>query len=232
MKFLFIAIFIFSFVWCDIFSKKEIILQEGNYTIKDDNISIGQTGFVIRDGKYIIDYAFVIANNSKYKKLEFKEYDIFDKDFFEAVDKKPKVGDKIIFGLLNKRAMIICNSRKDFNQIKKDYDNIYFIHPDMLASHLAIENDPSPGFDDFFQVADDYYIGLYFVCLPEKHKIAIVDARTFTTLKSKDYTPLDKKSELPFYTRVKEIDTSIFNFDDERVIDYSKYYTKLLNKED
>ena len=206
-------------------------LDSNTSLIDSGDIISGQTGIVIRDNKYIIDYVFTKKsdNNSTIKHLSYKRYDLFDKDFFKSIDDKPMMGDKILFGYLNSRAMIVCNSRKDFIQIQKDYDQINFIHPDMLASYLAVEYDPSPALDDFNAVATNFYFGLYLICLPKQNKIAIVDSLTLNVLELRDYTPLDtSEKNLPFYTRVENIETSIFNFDDDRVENYSKYYNKLL----
>jgi hypothetical protein len=220
----------FFVLFSDVFSRYQIDIDDKNISvINSDDVISGETGIVIRDDKYIIDYAFTSLDKDEVKKVVFKRYTLFDKDFFESIDSVPKSGDKILFGYLNSRAMIVCNSRKDLIQIEKDYDQIKFIHPDMLASYLAVEYDPSPALDDFMATATDFYLGLYFFCLPKKNKIAIVDSLTLNVLELIDYTPLDiSEKQLPFYTRVENIETSIFNFDDDRVVDYSKYYNKLL----
>ena len=67
-----------------------------------------------------------------------------------------------------------------------------------------------------------------------ENKVFIIDTKTFTILESYAISYENTKNMMPFYTRIEEIEDSIFNlsffdfFSETKNLSYNDYYKRIL----
>ena len=104
-----------------------------------------------------------------------------------------------------------------------------FIHSDIFAAKLKINNQPYPTKEDFQEFAIEQNLGTIFFVLD--NKVFIVDTKTFAILESYALNYNNNEIQMPFYTRVEEIESSILDFSffsDKKSLSYDEYYKRIL----
>jgi len=139
------------------------------------------------------------------------------------------VGDEVVLGYGYQRALLIAPSEELYYNITKQL-NLKWIHPDIFATMLSFNAHPTPLKSDFKEFSNTMSVGVIFFFLDDK--LYMVDAQSFKVLSVVD-TPFKnpEKADLPFYTRVGEIDSHWWNFGEgtDKLESYS-YYKKLLGE--
>ena len=128
-----------------------------------------------------------------------------------------------------RNATIIAPNHNIFTQIRDTFSKVNFIHPDIFASYLKLENAPVPSKKDMMIFAKKNNIGIFYFYI--QNKIYMVDMRTFKVIDNYELKANDETDISPFYTRIKGIKMSLFDFGAKKVENYSLYYKKLLNLE-
>jgi hypothetical protein len=219
----------------DIFTKKEYPVQSikknDTVTILAQNLIKGQSAFVIH--KYDSDHASVLyrAMVKKCKdtrcELKLKAFDTFKQDALPKSNLRVSLEDTVVINALNRSALVIAPDSIVLNHIQKKYeDQVVFIHPDQFGAYLAIEQHPSPSKEDFKQFAKEQAVGLVFFSI--ENKIYIADADTLAVLRIDQSHKSPKEENVPFYTRVEEIEEAPIDFSSSPVNNYTQYYKKLL----
>ncbi len=101
------------------------------------------------------------------------------------------------------QSLLIAPDFNNYKAVKDDFAQNNFIHRDLFAASLKFQNQPLPRIEDFQKFAIEQNLGTIFIVL--NRKIFIYDAKTFTLLDSYSLQIGSSKKQLPFFTRVEEI---------------------------
>ena len=181
----------------------------------DKKIPNGMTGFIIHNNMVI---GKAISNgNYNVNYLSFLK---LKNDALATPNITPKKGDTIIFGIYNKRWLLIAPNQESYLKTIKNNPNISFISSDIFATYF----DTKPTQKDFIKFCKDFNIGIINFVLDKNY---IVDANSFIIL---DKTNLKKEINYkkPFYTNYKKFKKSLFSFKPKIWINY--YNNMLKNK--
>lgn len=211
----------------------ESIDNENNVaTIKVDKIDVGMSGFVVQkfdeDHSSILNSAVVQSYDAQsgIATLKLSAYTDLENDALPKGNWKAKVGDVVILAFAYNKALLIAPTSDIYNRITKGARTIEWIHPDIFATMLSAEGHPTPLKSDFDNMSSSTYIGLIFLYLDKK--LYTLDSKSFKILNVSDLVLEQTKVELPFYSRVEEIDASWFGEGSDELESYEPYYYELL----
>ncbi len=211
--------------------ESKIISIDGRYaTIKNsDSFRVGSSGVVVHNfGKNhssIVAKVIAVSKDGESAKVVFKRFDDLKQDVLPVPKVLPTVGDKVILNYLYNHALPIAPNYKTYNKIITKYPSISWLHPDLFAAKLFSESNPSPNREDFKAICKDYSFSLLYFAL--NNRGYFVDCNSFKVLKEESLDTGDKKM-LPFYSRIKDIDTSWLSFGKSKISNYDNYYKMLL----
>ena len=208
---------------------KTIILKSENYsaTVKDIDAPIGSSGIVIHYFDKIHSTIVARAELIDKNKIEFKVFDALKQKALPTPNILPKAGDKVILNYLYNRGLIIAPNYKTYKNIIKNHNKIEWLHPDLFAAQLSKEKNPAPTKENFKNFCNRYAVGIIYMAISNKGYF--VDCYSFKRVYEEPLNMDYSETRLPFYSRVKEIESSWFNFyGDNEVKDYTNYYMNLM----
>lgn len=226
---LFLAIFTLS-IFADITpNKTTTILKSYNDGALVNNVEapIGSSGVVVHYFDKI--HSTIVARTEliNKNKIAYRVFDALKQKALPTPKILPKNGDKVILNYLYDRALIIAPNFKTYQNIKKSHKEIEWLHPDLFAAELSISKNPAPTKEDFKNFCNKYSIGLLYFAI--KDRGYFVDCYSFKKVDFENIKIEGNEIQLPFYSRIKEIQSSWFNFyGASEVRDYTNYYTNLL----
>jgi len=141
---------------------------------------------------------------------------------------EPKLGDKVTLGYNYHRALLISPNASVYKKISSFHKQRRWVHPDIFASVLSSNGHPSPLIEDFKSTCRANNIGLIGFVL--KNSFVTVDCQSFKIIEVKSSTLDTTEVQLPFYTRVSQIEANWFGEGSNELTEYTPYYTKLLAK--
>ncbi len=196
-------------------------------------VPVGSSGVVIREfddeHESIIAKAIVEEKNEKEMKIRFKPFDMLKQDALPTPKIKPRKGDKVILNYLYDRAFVIVPNEESYLEVLSQFPAISWIHPDILAAFLSKEYNPQPSKEDFQKVCNKNASMLLFFAIGDKGYF--VDCNTFKIIKETPFDKKDSKEMVPFYSRIGEIESNIFDLTKGKIENYETYYKKLLGIE-
>jgi hypothetical protein len=213
--------------------KSQILSIQGNRAIIKDSkdIVVGSSGIVVHrfsdDTSTIIARVDVINKSNGKATLGFKTYRALKQQALPLPGIAPSVGDKVILNYMYDRALIVAPNYKVYNEITRHFKNITWVHPDIIAAYLAREYRPNPDKKIFQKICRQHIASLIFFAL--HNEAVFVDCNNFKIVKRLKGGRV-RTAQLPFYTRVKGIDTSWFDFSSSKMDSYSNYYKSLINR--
>ncbi|WP_368030733.1 plasminogen-binding N-terminal domain-containing protein [Arcobacter sp. s6] len=213
-------------------------IDDNKSTINIGNLIIGQTGIIVHiydnDKKLIVSNAKVISSNSNSSVVEFFKFDDLKQDALPTTKRMVEKGDVLVLNYMYNSSLLITPTQDTFQTVRNNFKLNNFIHSDILAAKLKINNKPFPTKEDFQEFAIEQNLGTIFFVL--NNKVYILDTKTFTILDSYALSYENSESQMPFYTRVEEIEASILDFSfsdllffkDKKVLSYNEYYQEIL----
>ena len=207
-----------------------ISVDEGVGTIIDNSdIVVGSSGVVMHkfDGAQssIIARAVVTQKGGGFAKVRFEVFDTLAQKALPIPGIMPKSGDEIILNYLYNRSLIVVPNKEIYAEVTNAFKDITFIHPDIVGSYLSYEYKPNPSRDDFRKICAQNSTGLIFIAMDGEGVFA--DCGSFKPLRSFKSGKV-AYYQLPFYSRVGEIKTLIWDFTNGPISDYDKHYRYLL----
>jgi hypothetical protein len=188
-------------------------------TINIGNLKEGQTGIIKHvypnQHSVVVANAKVIQSTANSSTLEFFEFDDIKQSAIPTTKRVPQEGDTFILNYLYDAAYIVAPTSQAFNVVTQKFKNTRFLHSDIFATHLKLENEPLPSKETFTGFSKFQNLGTIFFVV--NNKVHIVDSKTFTVLHSYDISYSNAQEQLPFYTRVAEINKAFWD------IDFAKY---------
>jgi hypothetical protein len=211
-------------------------IKDNRSTINIGNLVIGQSGIIVHiynnDKRIIVSNAKVISSNENNSVIEFFEFDDLKQDALPTTKRKVEKGDVLVLNYMYNASLLITPTQNSFQKIRDNFKLNNFIHSDIFAAKLKIENKPYPTKEDFQKFAIEQNLGTIFFALD--NKVYIVDTKTFTILESYFVSYENNEAQMPFYTRVEEIEDSILDFSlfsDKKELSYNDYYKRILGLE-
>jgi len=200
-------------------------------TIKIKNIDIGVNGFVYHsiEGEHnmILNNAVVTKydKDSKLATLELSEYTALRNNALPSGKWKVQVGDTAILAFGYTRGLLIAPSEEIYYRITR-HSKLQWIHPDIFATILSFNGHPTPLREDFTKLSIASSVGLIYIFLDKQ--LYTIDSKSFKILTVIKADLLQDETNLPFYTRVPEIDANWFGEGSDELEYYEPYYYKLL----
>ncbi|MCI7023416.1 MAG: plasminogen-binding N-terminal domain-containing protein [Campylobacter sp.] len=193
----------------------------------------GSSGVVLRSFgnglKSIIARAVVDSKHTSTANVRFEVYSALKQSSLPVPNFTPQAGDEVVLNYLYDRSLIIAPNAEVYNQVVEVFSNITFVHPDLVGAMLSMDYKPNPSQDDFRRACALNAAGLIFIALDGKSMF--VDCGSFSILKSFKSGQI-AQYHLPFYTRVRDINTVFWKLDSEHINNYDKYYRFLLNTDE
>jgi len=232
----------FSFLFLSLFLEAKPLFSEYKTSLLSANatsgtitdapeVLVGGSGVVIHrfDAKTatIISRVDVISKSGGKAELRFEKFNMLAQGAFPDTGVKPSAGDEVIINYLYDRALIIAPNQATYTQIIKKYPDMTWVHPDLVAGYLTKLYRPNPDRAIFQDACYQNSASIIFFAIGAKGHF--VDCNNFNTLQSIDITP-SEGTEVPFYSRIKNIETSWFNWGSANIPDYNTYYSSIIRK--
>ncbi len=212
------------------YNTKILSIKDRFAQVADSNdIVVGSSGIVIHsfddETSSIIARVSVVKKDGKFATVQFEVFDLLEQAAFPIPGILPQVGDKVTLNYLYNRALIVAPNETVFNEVTKHFDNIEWIHPDLMASYLAVDYKPAPSRNSFDVMCRKNTAGLIFFALDQRGFFA--DCQSLHVLKTLKSGHISKY-QLPFYNRVGGIDTVFWKWRNKHIRDYNSHYARLL----
>lgn len=217
-------------------------MKDDKAIIKVDDIQVGVSGVVVKN--IDTNHSSIVANATvvKYDKetnfalLEMSKYDILTQEALPDGKYYPEVGDKVMLASSYRRALLIAENDKTYQNIVDRIPSLSWTSPDEFATFLSHKGHPTPLKSDIQEFCAESHIGLLYISLD--NSLFTIDCNSFVLLQTMpmkaDYSdPI----MVPFFTNVPYIDSSwlqsIFNFfgggdDIIELEEYEPYYKMLI----
>ena len=139
----------------------------------------------------------------------------------------PKVGDNVVFYMLEDRGFIIASTQTDYqNAIFALAPELKLIHPDLFASFLTTARSAEPNANQFRAFCSNIQAtNVYFALSDGIYK---TDCYTLVVLDKTPFSETNATAQKPFYNRIGEIPTGYFGMFKQDIGDYEKYYRALI----
>lgn len=173
----------------------------------------------------IIARADVVQKDGSRAILKVSKFEMIAQGSFPDTGIKPTVGDDVIVNYLYDRALIIVPNQDVFKDVTKQYSDITWIHPDLVAAYLTKLYRPNPDKKLFQQACYQNASSLIFFGVQSKGYF--MDCNNFNVLKIIDIRT-GGETQKPFYARINNIESSWFSWDSKEMKDYHSYYQTLL----
>lgn len=209
-----------------------ISVDEGVGTIIDSpGIVVGSSGVVMHRfdniQSSIIARAVVTQKGGGFAKVRFEVFDALEQKALPLPGILPKSGDELVLNYLYDRSLIVAPNKEIYSEVVGAFKGVTFIHPDIVGSYLSYEYKPNPSRDDFRKMCNQSAAGLIFIAM--NNEAVFADCQSFEPLK-RFQSGAVKYYQLPFYTRVKDIDTVFWKWGSEQISDFDRHYKALLKE--
>lgn len=195
-------------------------------TINVGNLKIGQSGIInhtYSDGKkLIVSSAFVIESNTNTSKIKFLPFLDLKQNALPTSNRKASNGDEFVLNYLYDFSLLIAPNNESFKLVRHKFKESTFVHSDLFAAFLKYIHKPLPTKEMIQDFALSQNMGTIFMII-ESH-VYILDSRTFAILDKKPLKTFVISEQMPFYTRVEKIETSLFTQDYFQWLKLAKKY--------
>ena len=172
----------------------------------------------------VVDY----NNETGVAQLKMSEFNLLQNDALPKGNWSVEVGDSAVLAFGYTRAFLLAPNEEVYHKVSSASKSLQWIHPDIFATILSFNGHPTPLKEDFNVLADSASVGILFFYLDKK--VYTLDSKSFKILNISD-APIEQKSvELPFYTRVEDIDSAWWGEGSSKLEDYESYYYELMIK--
>lgn len=201
-------------------------------TVKTARVEPGVSGFVVRH--FTPEHSAIIANavadrydeDSRTLKVSLSEYTGLRQNSLPKGEWEPEAGDELILAFAYSRGTLIAPTRQIYRQITEQVKTVEWMHPDTLATYLSFQGHPSPLKEDLSGFCTVATTGLLFFYIGDA--LLTADCQSLSVLQISRAGLSYDHPQVPFYTRVKEIDANWFGAGSDTIEDYDAYYLKLL----
>ncbi|MFT5659422.1 MAG: hypothetical protein ACI9TV_000038 [Sulfurimonas sp.] len=201
-------------------------------TIKVNKIDIGVSGFLVhrlsqRTSSILKSLEVVDYNEATgIATLKMAKFDSLLQNSLPTGNWDVEVGDIAILAYGYTRALLIAPNEEIYYRITKATKQVHWLHPDIFTTILSFNGHPTPLESDFLAMSNATSIGLIFFYLHQK--LFTVDAQSMKVINISDAALNQTKVQLPFYSRIYEIDAAWFGEGSDILEEYEPYYCNML----
>ncbi|MEA1915138.1 MAG: plasminogen-binding N-terminal domain-containing protein [Campylobacterota bacterium] len=204
-------------------------------TINIGNLKVGQSGVIAHryadKHTMIIASASIIESSSSQSTIKLSNFNGLSQSALPKSSIKAAQGDIFILNYLYTSSLLIAPNYQSFKTTRNIYTGQNFIHSDTLATNLKLLKKSTPTQPIIQAFCKNQNIGTIYVVID--NTVNIIDARTFKVLAQDPIFYNYDDTQIPFYTRVQDIEDGVFSLDfiglsSDPMKDYSDYYSKLL----
>lgn len=201
-------------------------------SVQTARVEPGVSGFVVRH--FTPEHSAIIANAvahrydeaSRTLEVSLSDYTGLRQNSLPKGNWKPRAGDELILAFAYSRGTLIAPTRKIYRQITEQVKSVEWMHPDTLATYLSFQGHPSPLKEDLSGFCTVATTGLLFFYVGDA--LLTTDCQSLSVLQISRAGLAYDHPQVPFYTRVEEIDANWFGEGSDIIEDYDAYYLKLL----
>jgi hypothetical protein len=208
-------------------------IKNNKTTIDVGNLIIGQSGVVIHiydnDKRLIVANAQVIESNESTSIIKFTKFNDLVQNAIPTSSRNVKENDILVLNYLYTASLLIATNLDTFQTIRSNFKYNNFLHSDIFATKLKIDNTPYLTKKYIQEYAIAQNLGTIFIVANQN--IYVLDTKTLKVLTSYKISYDTNKTEMPFYTRVTDIETSNLDiefFSSKENLTYDEYYQKIL----
>ena len=158
--------------------------------------------------------------------LKMLKFDSLQQNFLPTGNWDVEVGDIAILAYGYTRALLIAPNEEIYYRITKATKQVHWLHPDIFTTILSFNGHPTPLVSDFTDMSNSTSVGLIFFYLHQK--LITVDAQSMKVINISDAALNQTKVQLPFYSRIYEIDAAWWGEGSNKLEEYEPYYCKIL----
>lgn len=199
--------------------------------INSSELRRGISGFVWQQlddsHRMLVARAYITSIKGDTAKIRFTVLEDTAQQALPTILNRPKVGDNVIFYMLEDKGFIIAPNQTDYqNAIWAMPAGLKVVHPDLLAAFLTTIRSAEPKESQFRAFcANSQLTNAYFVLSDGIYK---TDCFTLTILEKYPFTASSEPAQLPFFNRIGEIPTGYFGMFKQDIKNYDSYYRELL----
>ncbi|WP_345970777.1 plasminogen-binding N-terminal domain-containing protein [Sulfurimonas sp. HSL1-6] len=213
-------------------SLESVSAENETGTIKTARVEPGVSGFVVRH--FTPEHSAIIANAvaEQYDDaagiltVAFSEYSGLQQNSLPRGEWQPHAGDEVILAFAYTRGVLIAPTRAAYFKLTEQLGSVDWMHPDTLATYLSYRGHPTPLKEDLAGFCTVATTGLLFLYLDDT--LFTLDCQSLSLLQMTEAGLSYDKPQLPFYTRVEEIDANWFGSGSGRLDAYEPHYLELL----
>ena len=139
---------------------------------------------------------------------------------------RPVDGDSFILNHLYNTSLLIVPNETAKQSVQELYKNQNFLSEDFFAAYLKLINKPVPTKETFLAFAQKQQIGTLFIVV--QNNLFIVDSLSFKVLDTILIDNKDNSTNVPFLTKIDQIETGLWSFDEKNIDNYDLHYLKML----
>ncbi len=206
---------------------KILSIDKKEATIEKVNAPIGSSGVVIHH--FDKEHATIVAGVELIEpnRVRFTMFNALKQESLPTPNILPKINDEVILNYLYDRGVVIAPNFKTYEEIVKKHPEIEWVHPDLFAAQLSQYQNPAPTKKDFQNFCNKYALGIVYFAI--ENNGFFVDCQSFKKVARETITKKGVEIQLPFYSRIKEIETSWLNFyGSGEITNYDNYYNNLM----
>lgn len=196
-------------------------VTDKNAKINIPHLKVGQSGIVVHtyenSKSVIVSNAHVISSNDTDSLLQLTPFNDLEQEAIPTTTRVASNNDTFILNYLYDASLLIAPTSQSFSVVREKFKKNNFLHADIFATHLKLENEPLPSKETFVKFSKFQNIGTVFFVV--NNQVYVIDAKTFSVLHSYPILYSNNDEQLPFYTRVAEIDKAFWDIDFSGYID-------------
>jgi len=135
-------------------------------------------------------------------------------------------GDNAVIGYNYHRALLIAPNPSVYKKVIAYHNERKWVHPDIFTTVLSYHGHPSPLVEDFTYTCRANNIGT--VSFVFDKSIISIDCQSFKIIQNKTISLKTDEVQVPFYTRITNIEANWFGEGNDEIEDYNSYYVDLL----
>ncbi len=201
-------------------------------TVETARVEPGVSGFVVHH--FTPEHSAIVANavaktydDAKgLLTVAFSPYTGLRQNSLPKGDWQPQKGDELILAFAYSRALLLAPTREIYLSLTQQIRSVDWMHPDTFATYLSYRGHPTPLKSDIKGFCTVATTGLLFLYLDDA--LFTLDCQSLALLQITRADKTYAKAQLPFYSRVEEIDANWFGEGSDELESYEPYYYELM----
>ncbi len=187
-------------------------ITDSTALINIGNLKVGQSGIIQHryenGNSIIVTNAYVESSNNNSSVIKFIPFFDLKQNAIPTSNRKVSSEDRFILNYMYDQSLLITPNIESFRQVRAKFVENNFMHSDIFGAYLKSEYQPLPSKKIIQEFARSQNLGTIFIVI--KSDVYTIDTRTFTILNKQKISNISSKSQMPFYTRIENIEANLF----------------------